>query len=176
MTWRDSRVFEVAKRKGTIGEEICRRYLEKWGWVVYKAITEGPHAFDMLAIKDKHQVVAVEVKTKARLNKWPATGVDQKDFELYWRLSTQHNMPFWLFFVDEYEGLIYGNSLSELERPVVVGGHTYPMVLQLKRPIRIWHLSSMMTFGMLSEEEMAELKRYNQRAYGYAPVREDEPC
>ena len=79
MNWSD----KTQVKKGDIGERIVKDLLEKKGYSVYKAITEKAHAFDFLAIKGKKQLLFVEVKTKAKTNKWPATGLDIRHWNEY---------------------------------------------------------------------------------------------
>ena len=160
------RSFEVALRKGAIGEEIVRPYLEAKGYVVCRPVTEGVHAFDGLAIRNKKHCIAYDVKAKARMNKWPATGVNVSHFVTYWEFSQNHNMPFWLFFVDEMLGQIYGNEISKLEEHRHVDGVDYPFVLNTRSdPIRIWPLEAMVKISALSDEQKAALAACNQRTH-----------
>lgn len=160
------RSFEVALRKGAIGEEIVRPYLEAKGYVVCRPVTEGAHAFDGLAIRNKKHCIAYDVKAKARMNKWPATGVNVSHFVTYWEFSQNHNMPFWLFFVDEMLGQIYGNEISKLEEHRHVDGVDYPFVLNTRSDqIRIWPLEAMVKISALSDEQKAALAACNQRTH-----------
>jgi len=164
--------FEISLRKGTLGEKICREKLEAKGWVVYSPVTEGAHAFDMLAIKDKMRAIAMDVKAKARLNYMPATGINQNHFEIYDAFSRKHNMPFWIIFVDEWERKIYGNSIERLECPFKSPGHgMFPVVKNWKVPIRLWHLNQMIHIADVDEDLVADLEEVSQRAYGYGKER-----
>lgn len=165
-----SRSFEISLKKGAVGERIVRVLLERNGWVVYQPITDGAHCFDMLSIKDKKRAIAIDVKAKARMNKWAATGVNERHFLEYKAFSETHNMPFWIFFVDELLGKIYGNELKVLEVPIEVEGELYPKTIQWgsnSPKIRYWSLASMKPLADISEEDMKELSSYNQRSYGY---------
>lgn len=162
-----SRNFEIALKKGDIGERIVRAYLEAKGWVVYRPETEGPHCFDMLSIREKRTAIAIDVKAKARLNRYPATGINQKHFEEYFAFSKKHNMPFWLVFVDEMQREVYGNTIEELEKPREIDGRKYPMVMEWKTPTRIWPLSVMKTISKLTEEHCKELVSVSQRKHEY---------
>jgi len=63
------RSFKPALKKGEIGEMIIQDFLEKRGWIVYRPFTKDKaHYFDALATKNKEKVIAIDVKTKARLN------------------------------------------------------------------------------------------------------------
>lgn len=163
-----SRNFDVSLEKGAVGERICRQYLERKGWVVYQPMTDGAHAFDMLAIKNKERAIAMDVKAKARMNRWYATGINQRHFRTYEGFSNRHSMPFWLFFVDEHERRIYGNSIDALETQVEADGRLWPTVMTFKNvETRVWHLSQMLTLAVIDDQCALELAALNQRSYGY---------
>ena len=161
--------FDLSLKKGECGERIITSLLESKGFVVYKPVTNGSHAFDMLAIKDKERSIAIDVKAKSRRTHYNDTGVNQVHFECYQRFSERHLMPFWLFFVDEHLGSVYGNNIEELEKPIVDDGLCYPLVQQSSygKAIRYWSLSSMITFGSLEQNDSEELKSISQRNYNY---------
>ena len=159
------RNFETAMAKGEAGESIIRSHLEAKGWIVYKPFTDGAHCFDMMSIKDKRAAVAIDVKAKARMTKWPATGIDERHFNEYSHFSEKYKMPFWVIFVDEYLGRIYGNTIDELEKPRVVDGIEYPWVMRGK--IRIWPLAAMKRIGTLADKQMKDLTKFNQRNHEY---------
>lgn len=161
--------FDIAKDKGEIGEGIVRGYLEKAGWVVYQPMTQGAHCFDMMCIKDKRSSVAFDIKAKARMNAWAATGVNQRHFDEYKAFSDKHNMPFWIVFVDEGMAQVYGNTLDELEKPRTVDGNDYPMIKKFTgQPlIRLWPLFAMKVIQNLTADEAAALARLNQRSYAF---------
>jgi hypothetical protein len=158
--------FETALKKGYLGEEIIKRYLENKGWVIYQPTTKGAHAFDMLSIKDKRTAIAIDVKAKSKLTFIDATGIDQRHFETYLKFSLKHNMPFWIIFVDEFLMEIYGNCLSELEKPYVKDGKKYPNHISNGK-IRIWHLDTMKRISTITKDEAKQLKNYNQRNEKY---------
>ena len=163
--------FDVALIKGEIGEQIVKAWLEKKGLVVYRPETEGVHAFDMLAIKDKRCCVALDVKSKARRNKYPDTGIDLRHYETYTAFSEKHNMPFWIVFVDEMIGEIYGNTLAELDKPRTDSGKQYPLRWNGRdgKTTVYWPLSAMKHVHTLTEAERLKLSSFSQRNYEYAP-------
>lgn len=163
------RNFEVALKKGEIGEMIVRRNLEQKGWVVYQPVTDGAHCFDMLSIKDKHSAIALDVKAKARMNRWPATGIDQRHFDEYQSFSLKHQMPFWVVFVDEMQKTIYGNCIEDLERRRNVEGVMYPFVITTKygKNIRLWPLEAMIHIDSIEDDDIASLLSYSQRGHEY---------
>lgn len=159
MNWSDKK--EVIK--GNIGERIVNEYLEKEGFVVYKSVTNSPHSFDRLAIKDKQQLIIAEIKTKARRNKYKDTGFNFTHYNEYKKISEKHNLPVFIFFVDEMLGEIYGNWLSILEKPYKKGLQ-YPAIFN---DIIYFHLDTMKEICKLSNDEVIELKEYSQRSYKY---------
>jgi len=161
--------FKKALQKGEIGEDIVRQCLEKKGWIVYQPKTDGAHCFDMLSIKDKKTAIALDIKAKARMNKYPATGIDQKQYEEYAFFSKKHNMPFWVIFVDEMLGKIYGNTIEELESPRIAENKAYPFVFTngYGQKIRLWPLSAMIPIASIVAEDIHRLKSLNQRNYSF---------
>ena len=163
--------FEKRLEKGAVGESIVRKLMEAKGWVVYQPLTEGAHAFDMLGIKNKETAIALDVKAKSRLNKWPITGVNQTHFDEYRRFSEKHCMPFWIVFVDEMLREIYGNTIEELEKHFEDGQRCYPWIRPDKwgKEIRYWHLDTMVKIAKIGENESDALVSLSQRNYEYAP-------
>ena len=108
-------------RKGMIGQEIVKSILQQKGYVVYETKTKAPHAFDFMAIKDKREVLIAEVKTKARLNNWNATGIDIKHFDDYMFFYKEYGIDVILYFVDEHpeERRVYCHKLRHLIQPVI---------------------------------------------------------
>ena len=85
--------FEIALKKGELGENIIREYLEKKGWIVYFPFTKNKaHAFDMLCTYNKEKVIALDVKTKARMNKYAAQGIDIRSYNEYLKFKAVNNI------------------------------------------------------------------------------------
>jgi len=146
-------------KKGDIGEKIVCNYLEQKGYIIYKPFTKGAHYFDMLATKNKKKVIALDVKTKARLNSYEATGINLKHYEDYKRLINLTKIPFYIFFVDEMEGKVYTQLLNKLPEP-----------FKLNEKIVCWYLKDLIYLFDISEQEKQELKKYNTRNYDYKPI------
>ena len=163
--------FDLSFKKGSVGERVVQRFLEKKGFVVYKAITQGAHAFDMLAIKGKKKLIVAEVKSKARRNFYPDTGINYRHYQEYKRIAENHNLPIFIFFVDEMMGKVYGNVLSVLEEPCQVKHNgkilSYPIV---SGGIIYFPLCKMKQVATLDESTIGELRNLSQRSYDY-----DEP-
>ena len=158
---------KTSVKKGNIGERIVRQYLESKGLVVYQPVTERAHAFDMLAIKDKKQVVIAEIKSKALMNKWKATGFEQRHYQEYINIQKRHGIPVFVFFVDEHMGKIYGNTLDELDKEMIREGAKFPLLIS-NGTTRIYHFDSMKIVHDLTAAECEELKQYTRRSYKYA--------
>ena len=163
--------FETAVSCGAIGEIEVRRMLESQGHIVYQPQTQGSHQMDMLAIKDKQTTIAADVKTKTRRTHYDDTGVNQNHFDLYQQFSRNHNVDFYIFFVDRVLGKIYGNKLALLERPCWHEGIKYPRVEPVKYGrdagtlIRYWPMCSMQDFAKISKSTADAIQQFEQRNY-----------
>lgn len=164
MSWED----KIQVKKGNLGENIVKDTLEKKGYVVYKCVTEKAHAFDFLAVKDKKVFLIAEVKSKARFNKYEATGIDLRHFNEYKFIYDNQKIDILLFFVDEHpkEERIYCQKLSVLMQEKTVDKVKYPDTKIAKGKI-IFSLSDMITVCKLTQEQLTELKKYSSRSYEY---------
>lgn len=115
----------------------------------------------------------VEVKAKAKRNFYPDTGIDEEAYNNYKHISNEHHINCFIFFVDEFSGKIYGNSLDELEKPTVVEHNGkkihYPLKQQTAsgKTIIYFPLDNMKTIGVLTDVEKAKLKQLSNRSYEY---------
>lgn len=107
---------KIQVKKGNFAEEIVHKYLEEKGYVIYFPTTPKSHSFDRLAIKDKKQIIIAEIKAKAKLTNYNETGFEYRHYLEYKEISKKHNLPVFIFFVDEHLEEIYGNFLIELEK------------------------------------------------------------
>lgn len=156
--------FEISLKKGEIGEQIIRERLEAKGWIVYFPFTKNrPHYFDLLATYQKEKAIAVDVKTKARLNKYTAQGINTKQYEQYKRFTENNKIAFWIVFIDEYNGEIHTAQIDRLENPFYL----------CDGKIIAWQLDQMICLGKITEDQKQLLQTYNQRNYKYQPLYED---
>lgn len=158
--WEDRKTV----KKGNIGEEITRQYLESKGYIIYKPLTEGAHSFDNLAIKGKTNIFIVEVKTKPRRKYYNDTGIDIRHYKTYREVSKKHNLKVFIFFIDEIQGLVYGNDLNNLIKPVD-DKKKYPLV---DKGIVYFHLSNMIEIAKLTQEQVEDIKAYSTSNYTYS--------
>ena len=154
MSWSD----KIQVKKGDLGEEIIKNYLESKGWIVYKPITDKAHYFDMFCTKNKNKVIALDVKTKARLNKYEATGIDIRHYNDYKRASEDIGIDFYLFFVDDKNGMVHCQELKKLPKP-----------FKINEKIYAWYLKDMIHLFTLSNEIIKNLSKFDSRNYLYKP-------
>jgi len=158
--------FENSKsnKKGNIGESIVKDWLKNRGYMIYSPEVLGAHAFDILAMKDKINLIAGDVKTKAKLNKYNGTGIDISHYKTYKKISEKHNIPFFIFFVDEQMGKIYGNFLDKLEAKVY-DDVQYPF--NMNEEIIIFSMKNMILVADISLDDSNKIKMLNTRNYEY---------
>lgn len=147
-------------KKGEMGEAIMRQYLESKGWVVYFPFTKDrAHYFDMLATLNKEKVIAVDVKTKARFNKWDAQGIDKRSYAQYVAFVNSTNVQFFLVFIDDKTGDVHAANIMQLKREF------YPT-----RYLIAWPIEQMKFLFNIGEENIRMLSEFDQRAYEFQPV------
>ena len=155
------RSFEIALKKGALGEQIVKDYLEEKGWVVYCPFTKDKaHYFDMLATYTKEKVVAFDIKTKARLNKWNAQGIDKKHYDQYMMFIEKTNVPFWLIFIDDKNGNVHALELEKAKNGFTPGSATH---------IIAWEIPNMTYLFNIGNENITKLSEFDQRNYTYNP-------
>lgn len=148
-------------RKGDFAEAIVRSYLEEKGFVVYEPITNGPHCFDKLAVRDKKQFIIVECKAKAKRTYYDDTGINLLHYQEYKYAAQKHKIPVFIFFIDEHLAEIYGNFISVLEEKE----NGYPLI---DRNIIYFPMSKMRRgIAALTPEQVDYLKQHSRRNYGY---------
>lgn len=149
----------IQVKKGNFAEEVVHKFLEDKGYIVYIPKTDGAHAFDKLAIKNKEKIVIVEVKAKAKLNHYDETGIEYRHFLEYKKISEKHAIPIYIFFVDEMLGEIYGNFMSKL----IKNSRMAPWGKQI-----LFRISDMeRNIHKLSKEEILFLKNNSTRKHQY---------
>ena len=164
MAWKD----RTSVKKGTLGEMIVQKALEDKGYIVYQAITEKAHGFDFLAVKDKKVFIIAEVKSKARMNKYRATGINTSHLKDYLHVMEQQQLDVVLFFVDEHpqERRVYCQKLSVLLTETIEGGIKYPN-FEIARGIVLFPLSKMVEVKKIDKEQALQLASLSTRNYEY---------
>ena len=163
MDWED----KITVKKGNIGERLVREHFEKNGYIVYEPVTEGPHPYDKIVTMNKKHIVIAEVKTKARLNKYAATGFNVDSYKYYHLLGKKYNLPIYIYFVDEMLKKIYGNKLSILEEKHIDRmGIIYPNT-EIVNGIILFSLEKMIVVKELTDQQVEAIKKNSSRNYGY---------
>lgn len=156
-------------KKGTLGEKIIAKYLQSKGFTVYGAYGDKAHLLDFLAIKtegeDRGKLIAVEVKTKARFNKWAAQGIDKKHYYWYKKIAEDHpTLQLLLFFIDDKCGDVHCQDVRKLsDGNEEINSKCKGMIVwDLKEMIKISELQ-------LSQEQIDTLSSFDTRKYDYEP-------
>jgi hypothetical protein len=145
-------------KKGDLGESIIIDYLHEKGFVIYKPITNKPHWIDFFASRNKDEIYAIDVKTKSRLNKWDATGIDIKHYNDYIKLNEKTGIRLFLFFVDDKEGFIHCADIQNLKN----GFNPAPHIIA-------WYRKDMKLIGRIDKQYLKKLEKYDTRNYIYKP-------
>jgi len=154
------RSFKNRLKKGELGEQIIREYFEQKGWIAYCPFTKNKaHYFDILATKDKEKVIALDVKTKARLNKWDAQGININHYDQYMDFIKKVNVPFYLIFVDDKNGDVHCADIKDLQN----GFNPTSNIIA-------WYLKDMRYLFNIGLENIKKLSEFDQRNYNYNPL------
>jgi len=152
--------FQIALKKGDIGEDIVAEFLQKKGWIIYRPFTKDKaHYFDMLCTFNKEKVIAIDVKTKARLNNWNAQGINIKSYNEYLDFVKMTSINFYLIFVDDKNGDVHLADLIKLKNPI------YP-----NNKIIAWKVKDMKYLFTISQNDIERLSKHDQRNYKFNPI------
>jgi hypothetical protein len=163
-------------QKGYMGEAEVDKYLIGKGIVPYSPITGVAHPFDRLcASQDKKRIFIAECKAKASRSRYPDTGINLSSYQDYKNIMEIYKIDVWLFFVDEYLKKIYGNSLSELEKPreIIIpwrGPTNYPLIDRSKygKDIIYFPLVAMIDVCEIDPQIALKLRQLSTRNYEYS--------
>jgi Holliday junction resolvase len=151
--------FEIALKKGELGEKIIQEYLESKGWIVYFPFTKNKaHAFDILCTLNKEKVIAIDVKTKARMNKYNAQGINLKSYNEYLKFKEKMSIEFYLVFVDDKNGDVHTFEIGKEIENFTIG------------KIIFWWIKDMKFMFNIGKEKIEELSKFDQRKYNYKPT------
>jgi len=140
--------------KGDRGERIIDVLLIKSGYQVCKNIQEGSHIIEGTVFHFDKDPFIYEVKTKTYFKRYNATGFNQKSFYNYKKLN-KFGMEVKFFFLDTDKKTIYGNTLTELEKPFKRGEIEFPLFYEGRTgPVVLFPLEKMITIRDLSQTEI----------------------
>ena len=105
--------------------------------------------------------MAAECKVKAIRRRYPDTGFNLRNYELYKKFTAEHNIRMFIFFIDEVKGKIYGNFLDVLDQKRICNGREYPLNEKTKYNvvIRYYPYEAMIKLKKLSNEELAYFQK-----------------
>lgn len=157
-------------KMGDYGEEIVRAILEKCGFIVYQAVSEGAHLIDFVVERNKDLIFAIDVKTKAMMKKYAETGFNYSHYQHYRDFSQRSHMPVFIVWVDPSKKTIYGNFLHVLDEPRVQNGIKYPKTMPAKfhktgELIRYYPECAMLHIGSLSDFDVQYLNAHSTKHY-----------
>jgi len=160
-------------KKGAIGERIVNEILSKKGYIVYRPISDGAHKIDFFAHKEsaEKKIICIEAKAKKRMAKYYETGFNFNAYLHYKEIQEKHNIDTYVYFIDDFEGCIYGAWLNDLGEGRQVPGDTGLVI--------VWDLSKMELYRKLTENELIELKQYTKNgSYDYSKIEKyfDDDC
>lgn len=178
--------------KGDLAERIADRIIiERGVYIPYQPAISGAHAFDrMLISRHGFRLMMMDIKAiSARNSKpewrergYPDTGISINHRNVYLQFASIYPIPMLLLFFDVELGEVYGNLLSLLEQPTIVEHRgkqlEYPRIEDNFSAVGkqiIYYPMQNMRRGLynLSQEEIAELKQYNN--YGYEQDMDQKP-
>ena len=137
-------------RRGDRGEELCVSKLREHNWLSYKPTHLESHPADYCFINENNfRIFVADIKTKPRRIHFVDTGIDIRHWKKY--ISISKHVCFALFFVDITCGMIYYNTLDNLELPYTdCRNITYPLD---HNGIRYYSLDSMISLCKLTEHD-----------------------
>jgi len=147
-------------KKGNIGEAIVQSYLEGRGWTVYTPKTKGAHWFDLLCCKGKEQVIALDVKTKARFNKWNAQGINIRSYNQYLNFLEVSSINFYLIFIDDKTGDVHLADLNEIKNKGFTPNND---------KLIAWKLTDMKLLFRIEDKMIEKLSSFDTRNYKFKP-------
>jgi len=152
-------------KKGNIGEEIISELLEFKGWNVYRPNNNNTsHLIDIIAIKN-NTTIAVDVKTKARFNKFNAQGINFNHYEKYKQYMIENNHNVYVFFIDDKIGDIHLLDLKNEPNGIVFQEKKYPYTL-----IKRWNLDDLIFVKNINNQNTINiLSDYDERNYDFTP-------
>lgn len=156
-------------RKGKVGEGLVDAHLFGSGIVPYGPLLGRAHPFDRLcASQDKKDLFVVEVKSKARRNFYPDTGVDIRHYNDYMHIKEHYAIPVFIYFVDEMLKRVYGGEIGWLARPRTVIHNRKPLEYPLRQNgIIYFPLVNMTVLCPIEANAAEQLRALSTRKYDY---------
>lgn len=153
-------------KKGDIGERILMRIIRTFfpSTNIYLPSEEdGAHQCDAIVISWKSlRIVLVDAKAKPAMSYYPESGINKDQFDNYIKIGRRHRALVFLCFIDEANGMAYGNFVQILKRKRKVfwnrNNLTYPRLCPGSKGLTImFPIDYMRPLAILTDEEVKEL-------------------
>ena len=157
-------------KKGEIGEGIIINMIKNSypNYDILKhSIKDKAHWIDIIIMNKKNNDIRfVEVKTKARMNKFPMTGIDLKHYKEYLKLYLKTKIEILIYFIDDKIGNIY---LLPISKAIELENQDKYKTFK-NGEIICWFLDDMKYIKKISENKIKELTKYDERNYEFKPL------
>jgi len=154
---------------GEKGEEIAAKRLEKVGYTVAQFTRGISHPVDIVAYK-RNKMTFFEIKTKAKMKYYDATGIDEADHETYTKLAEDYGVPVIILFVDYLTGSIYGGNIKDMQQHKKIPRLKANGKENRKVDLIVYDLTRMKEFCKLTEEEILELESLSNSNYKHVNI------
>lgn len=161
----DPNSFEA--RKGKIGEEIVKRFLESCLFEVTKPmdVFESGASIVDFVVRDEVNEFFAEVKVQAAypygVEQAPCYSFPASHIEAYIDYGKRNNLPVEFYVVDPDSGFVYCESLSKLEAERIIDGRTFPFNRHsdaLGGEVRYYNRAQFECLWQLGDDDIAALK------------------
>lgn len=172
MNWED----KIQVQKGNIGEQLVNEFLVGKNYIPYSPDVAIAHPFDRLvASKDKKRIFIADVKAKAKRRAYPDTGINVSHYNEYKYISIKYGIEVFIFFVDEENEMIYGNTLKNLDKPQVItvrdAGVVYPWVTN---GIRYFPMMNMINIATIPRTEVLKMRELTTKNPKYLQMEQKQ--
>ena len=156
-------------QKGDIGEIAVDNFLRSKGIVPYMPVFDGAHPFDRLcALPNKKNLFITEVKAKSKRKYYDDTGFNIRHYNEYLYIFEKYKLQFYICFVDEDLGEIYGGKLNDMRKEKTVAyknkSITYPF---FDRNIVYFYQPDMEHIAWLDDETVTNLRNLTTKNKAY---------
>lgn len=151
-------------RKGRIGEEIVRRWLEQAGYSVNPPDDVAPSGASVVdfVVEGKYERFFVEVKVKSPFaycyGRYPVYTFAASQIDTYEAYRAEHDTPVALYIVDEERKVLCAQYLTNLAQPKRVEDKFFPLdIEQVNGLYRYYHISQFTVLCELDDDDLARL-------------------
>ena len=147
--------------KAKFGEKLLYQWLLQQEYVIYSPNSGVAHKVDCFFQDWKKQFIyGADAKCKRRMYDKPSTGIPYKNYLKYRELLEKNKIDVFLFFVDDFEGAIYGQWISKLGDPQELG----------RFDVVFWNLDQMQFIRWLSNDEIDKISLLTESKHSFKSV------